>query len=155
VRIVPQPDQTDANAGHLGLHRQLSDFLEWIKPYRELFILAGAVVATISAAVGWVAGHFATRAELSSLDCRITNSLHGQLIAFKSDLADAGVNWRLSQIKQMTVEDPRPVAATLTRLQQEVDELRKQQTSWVGDMQKKMEELNRGCPNSGISMAKN
>jgi hypothetical protein len=155
VRIVPQPDQADANAGHLGLHRQLSDFLEWIKPYRELFILAGVLLATISAAVGWVAGHFATRAELSSLDCRITNSLHGQLITFKSDLVAAGVNWRMSQIRQMTVEDPRPAAATFSRLQQEIDELQKQQASSLSDMQKKMEELSKGCPNSGISMAKN
>jgi hypothetical protein len=154
VRIVPQPDQAGPKARDLGLHQQISDFLEWIKPYREIFLLGVALLAGISGAVGWVAAHFATREQLSYLDCRVTNRLHTQLIGRKRDLIAAGLEWRMSQIRQMTVEEQRPAGPTLARLQQEIGDLHRMQADSMGDMEKALEEVSKGCPSDSGSSAK-
>jgi hypothetical protein len=62
-----------------SVRNRLSAFLELIKPYREIAAIAVAAVVGISTfvswGVSWAVTHFATKLDLSTLNCHINNDL--------------------------------------------------------------------------------
>src|SRR3954447_1601176 len=62
---------------------QISKFVEWIKPYKELVALLGAAVMALSGGVSFAVSHFATVEQLSSLECRMSVSTSTQWLPMK------------------------------------------------------------------------
>jgi hypothetical protein len=53
------------------LGEQLSTFVEWVKPYKEIAVLLVGLFSAISVGIAWTVNHFATQNALSDLECRI------------------------------------------------------------------------------------
>jgi hypothetical protein len=150
---VPEPKaepktETPVGPGErsAGLGQQLSAFLEWVKPYKEFAALAFAVIAAISGGVAWAVAHFATRAELFYLECRINNNMATQAFSDKSDALAASIQLRNSQIKQLTDQAPSNSSnITIARLSDEVSALTKEQSTYSVDAKKKIDENAKRC----------
>lgn len=78
------PPKKKANAGNAeddgeiiaeaqSIGARISQFLKLLKPYRDLVALLVAVVVAISAVTSWITTYFATRSQVSHLECRTSD----------------------------------------------------------------------------------
>src|SRR5690242_9722595 len=69
-----------------GSNNPVVQFVEWIRPYKEIAILIGTASACISGAVSWAVTHFATLEELSNLECRMSVNVNIQALPIRSSV---------------------------------------------------------------------
>jgi hypothetical protein len=136
----------------VGLGAQLSAFLAWVKPYKEIVTLAFAVFAVISGLISWVVAHFATQAELSYLECRINNNIETQALEDKTNAFAIAVQLRNSQIKQLTDQPPSNGSnVSIGRLSEEVSSITREQFSYSVEAKKKIDENAKRCIQDALS----
>jgi hypothetical protein len=113
----PSPDGSEnpakaANRARLG--EQLSTFIEWLKPYREIAILLVGLFSAISAGIAWTVSHFATQFALSNLECRISHDNGTKALADGAAATDAAVGLRHAEVRVLVAEPPSPTNSALT-----------------------------------------
>jgi hypothetical protein len=109
-----------------GLREQLSTFVEWIRPYKEIATLLVALFAIISGGLAWTVSHFATRAALSDLECRINHDKKTKALADAAAALSASTELRYSQIRVLSAQPQSPTtAALISQLTGEVNETTK------------------------------
>jgi len=97
-----------------SLGQQLSRFVEWVKPYKEIAtLLVGAFVA-VSAGIAWTISHFATRAALDDLQCQIEHDKGTKAIAESAAAAAAAAGMRHAQIEVLSAQAPSQSTTALT-----------------------------------------
>jgi hypothetical protein len=79
------------NAAHVG--QRISDFIKFIQPYRDLLALFVALVVAISAATAWVTTYFATRVQVSHLECRTFDKIHAATKPLQSNIGRLTAQW--------------------------------------------------------------
>jgi len=101
------PAEAAASAGKPGLGGRISSFLGQIAPYRELIALIVGVVAAISASISWTVSHFATQAQLTSLDCKTDTRLNSDSFLLKNFFLtndENTANGRLSDLNKVATK---------------------------------------------------
>jgi hypothetical protein len=124
---VGENGQRHQGAGQGGLRQQISTFLEWSKPYREIIALGVSIILAISGAVAWAVAHFATQTAVSNLECKLTHQLTSQLHGSHANLYAAQIDARESQVKQLSSQNPPISGAPVKTLMDEVDTLKGKQ----------------------------
>jgi hypothetical protein len=129
--------------------------LEWVKPYKEIAILAIAIVAAVSGSVAWAVAHFATQAELFYTECRINNNMETRAFGDKADAFAAQIHIRSSQIQMLTEQfaaanqirnsptqteqTASSLSASIKRLSDEITTLTKEQNNHSIESKKKID----------------
>jgi hypothetical protein len=96
-----------------GLGGQISSFLGYIKPYRELMALLIGVVVAISGSISWAVSHFATAAQLQNLDCTTDSRINRGQLAVSDAILLAGedtANRRLADLNKIDRKTPAETA---------------------------------------------
>jgi hypothetical protein len=135
-----------ADSEQSGLGKRLSALLKVTKPYRELIGIAAAAIALLSGAVAWAVAHFATEAELFYLECRINNNIAAQSLPLQTEAFTTAIEWRTSQIKQITQLYSSPAAnAQIAQLSGEINDLMKKSQDASLSFQKKIADMSEKC----------
>ena len=100
------------NAAHVG--QRISNFIKFIQPYRDLLALFVALVVAISAATAWVTTYFATRVQVSHLECRTFDKIHAATKPLQSNIGRLTAQWDRREAQRL-LDDPKQnsVAAQL------------------------------------------
>jgi hypothetical protein len=125
----------------------LSNFLEWSKPYREVIAVLVTLIVSISGAVAWVVAHFATRAEMHYLECRVTNNILTQLLPIHMEEFAGKIDWRSAQIKALAQHGggtPQSIG-TIVDLTDQVNTLTKEQGVAAKKFQQDIDEIVKNC----------
>jgi hypothetical protein len=129
----------------------LSAFLEKIKPYRELIVIAAGAITALSAGVSYAVSYFATKSEVIFLTCRFDTDADLKQ-RFDTGSVAAKIEWRQAQLKQLTLAFPTNLNRTLkTQLANELNDLFQQQNDINVSLRKEMQQELMTCLRQGAA----
>jgi hypothetical protein len=118
---VSGPDQLPDGSENLAkaadrparLGEQLSRFVDWVKPYKEIAALLVGLFTAISVGISWTVSHFATRTALSDLECRISHDNGTRALADAAAATDAAAGLRHAQVRVLAAQPQSPATTAL------------------------------------------
>lgn len=115
---------TETPAAPSSLRAQLSKFVEWVNPYKEVAVLFVAAFAAISASVAWAVSYFATQAALAELECQIIHDKGTKGLADASAATASAVALLHAQTRVLVALPPTPdTIALMKQLMTEANQL--------------------------------
>jgi hypothetical protein len=96
---------------------RISRFIELLRPYRDLLALLIGVVISISAVTSWITTYFATRSQVSHLECRTKDYIYSATKPLKSNLGRIIADWDTKEAMRL-LEDSKQNAAALRLLEE-------------------------------------
>jgi hypothetical protein len=122
------------------LGEQLSTFLEWLKPYKEIAILLVGLFSAISAGIAWTVSRFATQSALSSLECRISHDNGTKALADGAAATDTAVGLRHAEVRVLLTEQQSPTnSAIINQLLADADAIN---SAYAKDAAKSAQKIN-------------
>jgi hypothetical protein len=134
-----------ANTSPVSAGERISNFLDLIKPYRELLTLLVGVVVAISATTAWVTSYFATRAQVSHLECRTSDYIHAATKPLQSDLGRMTAKWDREEARRLVEEGDPKQNAGAARLLSEADTIEAEQDKEDTESDKKFVDATAKC----------
>jgi hypothetical protein len=125
--------------------QRISAFLAAIGPYKELALLAMGLVAAVSGSVSWAAAHFATQAQVLYLECRVNHNVETLQLPIKNAAFSASLEWRTSQIRQLSRQATPETGVIIAQLASEIDDLQKRQVTMAEEVKKRLDEMAKNC----------
>jgi hypothetical protein len=123
----------------------ISGFLDRIKPFRELIALIVAVSVSISGAMSWAITYFATRSDMSHLECRLIEQLYSQVTPVRTDSGMNDVKWRRSMANHLLDQNSDESRRLAKSLLEEADYSQTDQEKRDRDALEKFAEIMQKC----------
>ena len=147
--VVPPatPVPPAATAATPSFMKQVSAWLKGSKPLREAVAIIAALIVSVSGAVAWIVAHFATRAEMHYLECRVTHNLLTQLLPIHLGEFAGKIDWRATEIKALAQHGggtPQSIAR-IADLTDQVNALTKEQQAAGTKLQQEIADLVQKC----------